>query len=765
MQKLLFLLLLSPSLLWARGWCAGGDDSFTEVYWSPQVFDREDYTPFYFTFERLYDYKWSESPYKYKDNTAEWIDFLGKTPLRSDVDSLLYTQDKATFQQLLDWVKSDKQPKGMLVNNSFAKLIKAKKDIDAAEYLLFAKKCEKWVNIGTDPWAVDEPTKDTKAMMTLFAEGEQKWASVENAFLKRRYAFQCVRLAQYAGQAKKALDTYEKMLGKDNSESVIKYWAMGHKAGAMRTLGMNIEANYLFSLIFDKCPSKRVNMYYSFRPESDEEWTKIMAKCRNEREKTTLFLLRAINPASQGLEEMQNIAKIDPKSEYSTLLLVREICKLETALMGYEFKFNFPIKMDYKPEYSSEDDQITAKYLYKLRDYVVAQNEEGDTDNPQVWQLAQAYLQYLTGSFSEATTSLDKLSAQGVDAKVKQKIKEFRFLLQVSQLKSLDIATEDKLFKAYQALEVENGEYVWKKPIYDCMNQQFLRCYQNQGEIGKAFLCEFGAEGLLMQKANIAILDNLIGLIDNPKSSFEKHLFEQIPEGKDLLFDIKGTEFWRKGDLQAAKKYFEQTSAAYRGKEGYFQVHFNPFEGFIKDCHDCLADKFAESMDYNKLWILNKMLSLEDEALKNPAKAAENYQKLGNASYNISYFAPAWRSLAYYRNTYCCLRNSYDFLEPQNMRSDVSEEEKKEFSAPNFDMTKAVSYYQKAIAAKPNKEQEAQIQFMIAKCRLNTFYTEKASHQDVLSAYKVLKDKYADTKYYAEILRECKYFADYTKRK
>ena len=135
------------------------------------------------------------------------------------------------------------------------------------------------------------------------------------------------------------------MFSNDGSESVIKYWAMGHKAGAMRTLGMKVEANYLYALVFDKCPSKRVNMYYSFAPESDAEWTKLMSKCQNDREKTTLFLLRAINPLSQGLEEMENIAKIDPKSEYLTLLLVREICKLETSLMGYEFTYEFPIKV------------------------------------------------------------------------------------------------------------------------------------------------------------------------------------------------------------------------------------------------------------------------------------------------------------------------------------------------------------------------------------------------------------------------------------
>lgn len=765
MQKLLFLLFLSPSLLWARGWCAGGDESFNQVYWSPQVFEREDYAPFYFTFERLYDYKWSESPYKYKDNTAEWIAAFGQKPTRADVDSLLYTQDKATFQKLLDWVKNGKQPSGMLANNSLALAILSKKEVNTAEYLLFAKKCEKWVNIGTDPWAVEEPAKDAKAMMLLFAEGEQKWATTENAFLKRRYAFQCVRLAQYAGEAKKALAAYEKMFANDNSESVIKYWAMGHKAGAMKTLGMNVEANYLFSVVFDKCPSKRVNMYYSFKPESDEEWAKIMAKCRSNREKTTLFLLRAIDPYNQGLEEMENIAKIDPKSEYLTLLLVREICKLETGLMGYDFKYEFPIKIDYRPEYDTEENQMRAAYLYKLRDYVIAKNQEDDFSNPEVWMLAEAYLQYLTGQYADANRILDKLSSLGVSTKIQQKIAEFRFLLQVTQLKTLDIATEDKLFAAYQKLNIETDEYTWTRPVYRCMNEHFLRCYEKQGEIGKAFLCKNGTDGLLMQKADIATLDNLIALIDKPRSSFEKYLFDQIPGGKDFLFDIKATEFWRKGDLQTAKKYFEQTSLEYRNKENYFQVHFNPFEGFIKDCHDCLAEKFASSLDYNKLWILNKMISLEEEALKNPAKAVENYTKLGNAWYNMTHFAPAWRSLAYARESYCCLRTSYDFVDPNNMSSEMSEEDRLRYAAPNFDMNKPIAYYQKALDAKPNKEQEAQLQFMLTKCKLNLFYTGKIQHKEVRNSYILLKERYSDTKYYAEILKECKYFADFVRGK
>ena len=76
---------------------------------------------------------------------AEMVDRRGADQLADEDEEDRVTDPEFRCDKgYRDHVKSDKQPKGMLVNNSFAKVIKAKKDIDAAEYLLFAKKCEKW---------------------------------------------------------------------------------------------------------------------------------------------------------------------------------------------------------------------------------------------------------------------------------------------------------------------------------------------------------------------------------------------------------------------------------------------------------------------------------------------------------------------------------------------------------------------------------------------------------------------------------------------
>ncbi|HHW80984.1 MAG TPA: hypothetical protein GX746_04735 [Bacteroidales bacterium] len=94
----------------------------------------------------------------------------------------------------------------------------------------------------------------------------------------------------------------------------------------------------------------------------------------------------------------------------------------------------------------------------------------------------------------------------------------------------------------------------------------------------------------------------------------------------------------------------------------------------------------------------------------------------------------------------------------------------------------AKKYYQKAVLAAQNDEQRAKATYMIAKCERNEFYnkhytfgkcgeyTEYIYNPDGFNAksfsyawdgFKELKEKYAHTQYYKDVIEECEYFEFY----
>ncbi|MBX7242156.1 MAG: hypothetical protein K1X92_10440 [Bacteroidia bacterium] len=772
--RILLLLLLAPFFnpfqAIAKGLCAWDGPMANSIFWSPELtYNNPDFRPFLFSFDRLYEYKWAEPEYLYRDNSAEWVDYCSMRASRAEVDSFVYNSTVSEMEAVLTATKSGKLVSGKFKDNTMAKYLNSNRDINALEYLVYAKKCEVHATSGYyDPWE-EAPPKNIKVMRQLYQEGQKSAEKATKPILKLRYAYQAVRLAHYAGDFSQAIGTYDNLIAPLNIQSVVKYWAMGNKAGALLSSGKRAEALYLFSQVFEKCPTKRVQMYYSFRPQSDDEWSEVMNLCSNNREKSTLHLIRAIHPHAQTIEEMKSIYVLDPQSDYLTLLLIREINKLETSLMDYEFDFKFPIPVEYKNEITDDGSKMSGEYLYTFKKFVSAKVAEKKVKDLRAWQLAEGYLMFLTGEFQNASRIMESLSDTENNPKTKSQIRSFLYLLKVSQMQSIDRGTEESMYNEYLNLGLEkakNEDNQWevenvKTNVYNCMLANFSRCYERKGETGKAFLCKKGIKGLF-SNTDVSIVDNILKWAVNPSTSFEKHLLEKEfndngISGTDVLWDIKGTYYLRKGELSNAKAAYERTSVSYRENQyGYFQIHFNPFESFINDRHDEAETRYGTAADNNKLWLVNKMAEMEEEAGKNTQKAAENYFKLGNAWYNISYFGPGWRALAYSRSGSDLFY--FDMDGDEYISKEFIESQK---ASLFYNMNPAISYYEKALNQKPAPELGAKIQFGMAKCKLNQTYTRNGNAQAVYQEYEQLKKSFAGTRYYAEIIRECSYFKNY----
>lgn len=191
--------------------------------------------------------------------------------------------------------------------------------------------------------------------------------------------------------------------------------------------------------------------------------------------------------------------------------------------------------------------------------------------------------------------------------------------------------------------------------------------------------------------------------------------------------------------------------------EGTLEFFGNPFNGNIKDCHDC------EHVAYQKRKFTEiDFLSLINEIQGKLAKNEDVYNNsllLGNAFYNISHFGNA---RIFYEKNIVGYGSSPTYFRDAMKRMIV-------------DCSVSKMYYQKAFAAAANKEQKAKCIYLLAKCERNDFYNERYYFQNknywdfygdkvnflAWNGFKTLEKEYSDTKYYQDVIRECGYFNTY----
>jgi len=189
-------------------------------------------------------------------------------------------------------------------------------------------------------------------------------------------------------------------------------------------------------------------------------------------------------------------------------------------------------------------------------------------------------------------------------------------------------------------------------------------------------------------------------------------------------------------------------------------LHADPFIIHINDCHDC-DYKAPKEKTYNKKTFAQRMLELKKLAETDTANRAKYYFLLANGYYNITFFGNSWKAVAYDRAFPGWVFKT-DTTEPKQY----------------YDCSIAKEYYVKAMNAAKDKEFAARCCFMASKCEQNEFYVKAYDYKmlthnpqkyfEIKNGYRnffrTLENKYSDTKYYQQVIEECKYFDEFVKK-
>lgn len=686
------------------------------------------------------------------NNIKEWQKAVCENAEEDEIRYALYNFSSRDFEELLTNIKVKNMPVPyQMGENYFIKYLHQNKCENTVNYLIFSKKCEPHA-AEENSWYKDE--KDLAEMQLLIEEGLKAFKKCKSDYIRLRYAYQIVRLAHYSKSYRQAIELYDYLMPKldvktfDGKKSLIYYWTLSLKAGALQRTKQYPEAAFLFSVVYDNCEELQDSALRSFIIRSEEEWKTCMNFCKTNEERSTLHAMRANEKGSKALGDMKAIYKLSPNNKYLRILLIKELEELEEDLIGIKFNNNRQALKQYNIPRKS-----ISSYATSLRDFAMQLIKEQKVSDPDIWQAAQAYILLMTGENREAGIALRKLSASTQDETLKEQVEMFLLAQIIDAFEEADEETESLAYSIMRNNEQYKKNAYFPRFLGDKLNSM----YEKDGSIGKAYLCHNTYSDLCWQQPEDIIMD-LVNLIEKGDlNNLEKLLLSQETGYviKDELYDLLAVHYMQNGNFEAALECYRKIP---RPNWDNFGIH-DPFRATIRDCHECPHSKDTIDL-FNRGEFMEEILDLQFK-IKAEEDDAAFYLKIGVGLYNSSYYGHSWQVMDYHR--------SVTNWEGQGKYDNPNNKEVKNLGL-------AAYYFDMARQAAKDKEQAAKACYMAAKCELIDFY-----HSDAYETpkccntvpyipkaygkyYDLLLDVYGETQFYEKIINECQFFRAYAYR-
>jgi len=337
-----------------------------------------------------------------------------------------------------------------------------------------------------------------------------------------------------------------------------------------------------------------------------------------------------------------------------------------------------------------------------------------------------------------------------------------RFVNNLNKISKIDSKSEQTILSdlkwLYEELPAKNIENFRFYNASDWSRQYLSALYKAQKNVVMAELFSQSTAYYSGNSGNSFYDDekNLLAM----KSFLQKTDKTQMEQIAERIYNLKGRDI---ANFQAVKATFENKipqAIAYMKETDSIQHYVllgNPFNGNIKDCHDCEHEAY-QKRKFTQMDFLNLINEMQHKVAKNE-DVYNNSLLLGNAFYNLSHFGNA---RTFYEISIVGYGSSPTYFRDAMKRMII-------------DCSVSKMYYQKALLAATTKEQKAKCTYMLAKCERNDFYNQRYYFQNknywevyddkvnflAWNGFKTLEKDYSDTQYYQDVIRECGYFNTY----
>ncbi len=733
------LLLLAGGVRAGRACGWSPSDVAEETFFAPDVIGRPADAPFFYDpyapFGGPVDVQGIDEA-----NAREWSQYFGGKLPPEPWAELLYNAPLDRVDHLIFALQGKAKP----VEDDAAFLAYADRPrlVGALYYAGFAKRVEPIATSRkiTDPWETPPPMADPAEAKPLLDAGNKGLPSVKDPFLRQRWAFQLLRLHFFTGDWEGTIGFWNEHAADFAPGGSPRWRALGYVAGAFYRSKRYAESNVAYAQVFDSFAPLRDSAFWAFHPQEEADWRAALAKAGNVRLKTVLWQMLGIR--NDGPRALRTIHALDPKSDLLPLLLAREVNKLEIT-RGFNWQSNVATR-------SEAADGA-------LRTFIEERAAKGDVAEPWLWELAAAHLQAVWGERGGAERLLDRAAAHAPPRpEVQHQLRVSRLLARVVPLTVPDVAAEPWLARELTWVrdmskrnDLAKGSSMRMQALLDTVNARLSALYLKAGNPVLSVCLKDDESSLYRDPKGIEALTRFLDRKD--KTAFEAYAASLHRTPRPVLTEIKALAALYAGDIETAAQVVTPKKGALLETP---TLNADPFHARINDCHDCDAADPKHAV-YTKAEVIARLDTLRREAERSPKVAAQNWFEIGTALYNITYYGNS--------------RVMYDDRMPQFTPRDEPQLDSRGYYrgyAPlPGQLERAMEYFRKAHDAATDRELKAQAAFMAAKCELGIFYIQrKFDIPDFIAGkwFHMLRDHYADTKYYAEVLKECGYFRTFT---
>lgn len=659
-------------------------------------------------------------------NMREWQRVVGRRVPLSSIWEILYDTPPP-------FAYSDNDTTIRHSDNAFLRCLAKPRNREWLKYLIYAKQNEacNYLIAGYEPYYTINPEIEK-----LKEIGKQRLDSCTNKAVRQRYAFMLMRLFAYESPAE-AIRLYNTYF-KASSSSIISVWALFFKALALDKLGEYSQANYNYSLVFDKSGEKRIRAFILFSGEdgwiTPKKLSQVLAFAKNNRQRSVLWTMHALQNPAPTVDILRKIYTNMPDSPYLETLIAREVNKIEDWLLTPTFTPQKPAIYRYY-ELNRKRDLANLRSLCSLLRQML---EENKGLNPNFLASALAHLYLIDEQAEEGQRWLSRISDKA-DPTILQQRNIDEFLLNVYAQAFTSKKAEESVMQRLRQLEKEaakNGDLY--KTLYGMLRSLVLQ-YEKRHDFSTAALLfvlseQFKAQyadstgvftydpeqaelvlDYLDRKASEKDIDHLLQLRDKKrKSVFEKYLLRCSLPSKTELLNVKGMIAFRRNDLYTAYKAFSLVPPDTLWNDDSYSNN-DPFT--VQYAPAVEKEEKEKHYVFHKAEFVKRIIELQ-KATRGKQQRSEAYLQLGNAYLNCTYWGKTWWMFMNFRTCFPTIDLDRGGVTEADMRIGSVYTCLKRYMPAYFHCTKAIAYYEKALCfAGKNAEIKAQALAMLFACR------------------------------------------------
>lgn len=568
--------------------------------------------------------------------------------------------------------------------NPFLRYLYSKKDIEAINYLKFAKNCEYFNTWQDDPWERNENTATAKRndllnKATVLASKSRK------VDFKKRYAFLALRLAFYNKDMNSIEEIYSQYFSVNQITDVVDVWALYFKAISEKNPALK---NLYFAKVFAASPEKHFVSWQYFA--SKVPVADVLNVAKNEREKANVLLLYGLYNPDKNLENIKQIYAEKPGYDGLSFLLYRELSKLEDWVFTPYYSL-FNTNDDYWGSDSENENvlkilersDIDRQYAKEVLEFINSV-DLSKVENLNFWKYTRAELLLMTKNYSESLNQIAELErilpTQNPMRNNVEMIKALNLFANQTygNAKIPDVAKEiiiknkdNKHFIFALGRELEYlGNTDDAALLYASLNhasigneyynEVYYKSLKNSNHTYGTYYVDYFdyLDAVYSPEQLQSFINKINGLSKNSDSFYRDfHLINQSETNS--LSDLLGTKYIRQNKLNLALNAFNKLGENYfdaqyslwerDGKDNYYSsskvFDQNPFF-HLKYTPDFILEK--EHFRVNKISVTRKLIEYLNKA-NNPKEKDRDYYYflVANCYYNMSQYGNAWMMRRY----------------------------------------------------------------------------------------------------------------------